>query len=438
MTRRKPVLRDPLEVGIEAALRPGWFIDYRETWSFVSKLEEIAGQISELTHADPWRAARLYETFLAGCYEKGEELDDSNGDFGMLANGLCCRWIEARQAARANPDETATLLLDRMENDPYGFLNDISRDAAKVMNKHGLAAFERAVKSRFDEQGETKQRGGRWGAVLRDSSVQKNDVCAYVALCEQTEFRRQDCLALAQMLHKQRKAAEALAWVDRGLALEKEQPYWSVSEHQLAKMKRELFLKLGRGGEALQEAWQEFREQPCKYSYEELMRFVPKAERTHWHTKALDAAEHGDLGPAIELLLETKETERLVHRLQKASDSALESLSHYTTEPAAKRLARAYPEVAAKVFRAMGMRILNAEKSKYYHAALSNFEQAKSCYERAGKEPQWETVVSKIRQVHRRKHSFVGGFERVVAGQGPSNEPSFLARARSRWSPRSS
>jgi hypothetical protein len=432
MNKRKSV-PDPLEARIEAALQPGWFMDYRDTSGFVSELEEIAGQISRLTPTDAWRAVHLYETFLAGCYEKAEELDDSDGYFGMFASSLSCRWIEARQAAGANPDETATLLLDRMENDSYGFLNDISRDAAKVMNRPGLAAFERAAKSRFDQEGETKQKYSYWGGVLRDIYVQRSDVSAYLALCERTEFSPEACLALAEMLHKKRKPTEALAWVERGLALGKKQPHWSGSGYQLAKMRRELFCKLGRGSEALKEAWREFQEEPSKYSYEELMRFVPKAELTHWQTKALDAAEHSDLGSAIELLLETKETERLVHRIQKASNGALEGLSHYTTEPAAKRLAKTHPEVAAKVFRALGMRILNAGKSKYYCAALSNFEEAKSCYGRAGMEPEWETLVAKIRQVHHRKHSFIAGFERLVAGRGPSKEPSFLARTRSRW-----
>lgn len=45
-------------------------------------------------------------------------------------------------------------------------------------------------------------------------------------------------------------------------------------------------------------------------------------------------------------------------------------------------------------------------------------------------------LAGKIRQGHHRKHSFIGGFERLVAGRGSSKEPSFLARARSRWSPR--
>ena len=36
------------------------------------------------------------------------------------------------------------------------------------------------------------------------------------------------------------------------------------------------------------------------------------------------------------------------------------------------------------------MRIVNAKKSKYYDAALSNFEGAERCFERAGLVIEWE------------------------------------------------
>ena len=40
----------------------------------------------------------------------------------------------------------------------------------------------------------------------------------------------------------------------------------------------------------------------------------------------------------------------------------------------------------------MGMRILNAKKSKYYHEALENFEDAKNCYVRAEMNHQWDAL----------------------------------------------
>jgi uncharacterized Zn finger protein len=88
--------------------------------------------------------------------------------------------------------------------------------------------------------------------------------------------------------------------------------------------------------------------------------------------------------------------------------------------------------VAAKVFRALCVRIVNEGKSQYYYAALSNLEKAKTCYRKAGLDAQWKKLIAEIRRDHKRKSSFMPGFERIVAGAGPKQEPSFLDRARKR------
>lgn len=440
--KRRASPGDALEAAIESALEPGRFIKYGAGWDFVSGLEEVAKQIAKLVAHDPERAVRLHETFLAGCYEKAEELDDSSGNLGMFIDDLFGGWIKARQAADADPDETVKWLLARMDDDPYGFAYHLERDAVKVMNRASLAAFARQVRSRIDGEFAGSAESGsrdagharrRWAEVLRAICAAQRDVAAYVALCEETELSAQDCLAIATML-RSKKPEEALGWVERGLALDKKLPHCSMASHDLAKMKRELLTKLGRGGDALDAAWAEFREHPSKYTYEELMRFVPKAKRAEWHGQAMEAAGGADLGSLIELWLETKEIDRLVERLRQAKDAELEGLSHYTTEPAAKRLAKSHPDVAAKVFRALGMRILIAKKSKYYDAALGNFEDAKAGYERAGLARSWDALVAEVRDAHRCKVGFMAEFERLVAGPGPSDKPSFLDRAKSRWS----
>lgn len=43
------------------------------------------------------RAVSLLELFIAGCYEKSEEIDDSDGTFGAFVGQLFCDWIRARQ-----------------------------------------------------------------------------------------------------------------------------------------------------------------------------------------------------------------------------------------------------------------------------------------------------------------------------------------------------
>ena len=68
----------------------------------------------------------------------------------------------------------------------------------------------------------------------------------------------------------------------------------------------------------------------------------------------------------------------------------MEALSHYDTEPAAKALASKDPLAAAKVYRALGLRILSAGKSRYYGAALDHFKKARNLYCRSRANPGME------------------------------------------------
>ena len=116
MTTRRPGRRDSLEAAIEAALQPGRFIAYRAGWDFVSILEEVAGQLDALVRTDARRAVSLYETFLAGCYEKAEELDDSGGNFSMfvVTRAGYCAWQRRGPSARRREDEVVGRQIQRI------------------------------------------------------------------------------------------------------------------------------------------------------------------------------------------------------------------------------------------------------------------------------------------------------------------------------------
>ena len=103
MTRKPRAKADPIEQEIELVLNPGAFISDDACFSFVSDLDEVAAKIAKLHSSDPSRAVTLYETFLAACYVKIEELDDSSGSFGQFVDDLYCGWIKARQAEGAIP-----------------------------------------------------------------------------------------------------------------------------------------------------------------------------------------------------------------------------------------------------------------------------------------------------------------------------------------------
>jgi tetratricopeptide (TPR) repeat protein len=430
---------------IESALMPGRYISHHADLSFVEELGAVEKQLAKLISTDPAQAVSLYETFLAGCYEKAEEIDGSSGGFGQFVGELYCGWIKARQAAGADPEETAARLLAWMEDDPYGFCYRLEEDAAKAFNRAGLAAFVKQIRARLDAAATSAPRPGqpvghspdsvrrRWAGILRTLYLRRKNIAAYLALAEEMGLTPEDCHALASMLAARRKTEEALSWVERGIALAKQARHSSMAGYDLAALKRVLLAKLGRAEEALDAAWGEYREHPSKYSYDDLMKYVPKAERGVWHEKAIEAATGADLYALIELLLETKELERLAKIVRRSTDDALACITHYATEPAARKLEKSHPDVAARLWCAQGMRVVNAKKSKYYDAAVSNFERARRCFEKAGRIADWQRVVEKVRSEHNRKTGFIPGFEEVVAGSGPTEKPSFLERAKRRW-----
>ncbi len=445
MSRKARRTADPVEQKIEAALDPGRFVSDRACFSFVGDLEAVEHEVAERIHVTPARAIALYEAFLAGCYEKANEVDNSSGSFGMFVTSLYCGWVEARQAAGAAPDETATQLLAWMDDDPFGFSYQLEKDAAKVLDKAGLAALASQVRARFDRFSATRPEAGtgeslernparrRWADALRTVYREQGDVNAYVGLAEETGLRAQDCHAVAAMLAARGENEQALSWVERGIELDKMAPHGSWSGRDLATLKPRLLKELGRDSEALEVAWAEYRQHPSRYCYDDLMQLVPRTEHQLWHEKAIEAAMGTNLHSLIELLHHTWEIERLAELVRGSADDALEAVSRYATEPAAEQLEKTHPGVAARLWRALGMRIVNAKKSKHYDAAVRNLARARRCYEKAGLTADWQQVVSEVRGEHHRKTGFMPSFEEMVRGSGDGVEPSFLERAKARW-----
>ena len=78
------------------------------------------------------------------------------------------------------------------------------------------------------------------------------------------------------------------------------------------------------------------------------------------------------------------------------------------------------------------MRVLNAGKSRYYHAALAHFEKARHLYCGGGQASEWEALVRAVRTAHSRKFGFLSAFEQTVSGKS-QRSPYFADQAQERW-----
>ena len=248
---------DPIESAMESALQPTRFIPRDQEGAFVAGLEAVERDIAALTDSDPVRSVQLYEAFVAGCYLKSDNVH-FEWEFGRFVAELACGWIHARQASGADPGETARTLLSWMDRDDYGFFHDLGSDAVKFLDRAGLEAFEKEVQGRFEEACENRDdksgsyTGKHWAQVLKSIFTKQCSVAKYLSIAERTGLTEADCAAVASMFETRCKLDDALAWIERGIAMQDTMPSYSYGEQKLAAMRRALLKKLGRGEEALE------------------------------------------------------------------------------------------------------------------------------------------------------------------------------------------
>lgn len=434
---------DPLVAEIRSALMPGRFVNWDAVSGLVDNLDRLHQKVEEsLKGGEADRAVLLYEVFLLGVYAKIEEADDEC-DLASLFHRLFCGWIQARQAAGRPAEETVRQILNWMKNDDYGFCHEIEGEVVQALDDRGrelfIRHFEQLVATALSGLGPGSakaifeyENSVRLPAIsLKKVCEAMGDVAGYAALCERLGFSPRDCEHLTKMEISKKHWARALEWVEKGIALKSTRNWHNEAAYDLEQLRPEILRRLGRKEDALALAWGHFEENPNEFAYEQLMQYAPKEEKTAWQERAMAAANQADLGEFVSLCVKAKEWERLARRVHSAKGEELESLSHYCTEPAAKGLAKNDALAAAKLYRAMGLRIVNAGKSKYYSEALDHFKNARDLYCAAGQATAWESLVGTVRVAHSRKSGFLLAFERIVAGKPHTS--SYAEAARARW-----
>jgi len=440
-TRAKP---DPLMAAIQHELSPGRFVRRQDVSGLASNLDQLETKFQALAKAgEADRAVRLYEILLSGTYAKIEECDDECYLSMSFARAFC-GWIKARQAAGRPAEETVSQILNWKKNDRYAFCFRIEKDVVKALDREGrrlfIGHFQGVVEKAMAGLAVTPPRAifeydneVRLPAItLKEIYESLNDVRSYAGLCERMGFSPLDCERLAKMEMVAKHWGKALEWVEKGTALGPTRNWHNEVGSSLEQLKPEILRKLGRKADALAAAWADFQESPNEFSYEDLMRYVRRNDKSIWRERALTAAGNSDLGAFMSICVKAKDWERLAGGVLSAKPGELEALSHYCSEPAAKGLARNAPPAAAKLYRALGMRIVNAGKSKYYEAALGHFEKARDLYCGAGQAAEWEAVLDTMRLAHSRKRGFLSALEQRLSGES-GRPPSFARDAHALW-----
>ena len=321
--------------------------------------------------------------------------------------------------------------------DGIGFFSDLESTVIRVLSREYREALEGELKRRLntvaEEAPETRRReqcrieSDRRHAIatLKTLYVKTKSTAALIAFCEQYGADQKDCFDLGTIFFGRQLFERALEWAEKGLRL-KEERY--SKEYELKELRRKILKNMGRGTDAVADAWAEFEKHPSIDSFGSVLESATKREHADLKAKALQLFDRSELREAAVALHRLKELDQLAARLDTEKNKALQSIFYGDAIPIAESLSKKYPKQAARLYLAQAPEILDGKRAKAYHHTQDYLQSAEILLEQCGEAATWSDFVAGICREHSRKSSFMPGFEKIVAGEGPPREPTFRER----------
>jgi uncharacterized Zn finger protein len=241
------------------------YVEYGDADGYAAQVEEAAAALRSLTSAGKASyAVTLAREAIGRLGEVYEQIDDSDGAVGKVADDLAEAHREACAAADIDPVQTAEWLAAHMLGE-WSHMPELDLgDYWALLGDAGGARFtERVVEaSRRDRSG--------WAAKYLKQEIARaqGDVDALVAaLAADLDPIGRTHLTIAEELDRAGRSAEALEWAERGLRDTVRQPY---IEDRLADYVVDRYQRDGRLADAVAVRGERFRSSPSLEDYRKL------------------------------------------------------------------------------------------------------------------------------------------------------------------------
>ncbi|MEZ6009332.1 MAG: hypothetical protein R3F05_16435 [Planctomycetota bacterium] len=425
----------PLDRRIEVVLEPGRLIEADRVPIFLDRLQHVFSTVRGLAEHDPHGAITHVQTFVIGCLEKAEEIED-DGSFGSFVHALFVAWVKLRQRLAADPAQTAALLLRHLREDTRGIGQRLPQVLVPVLHGATREAVEPVLLGHLVATSAEGEAAPEVVDLRKQLAAARGDVSAYEALCEEPgTLTARDCAEIAQMRIARCEPDVALGWAERGLAA----LLWEGAEGGAA---RDLYrvhmaarAALGREDELRDAAWKRFRGQPTQQGLERLLLAAPPEEREAWRERALDGTLRWRLEACLELLLEVDEPTRMALAVRQAHRRDVREVAPPTLQRVAHRLEDDWPVEAARAYEALAIGHLRHRRQRTALEGLPSFAAAKRLLEAAGHGKAWRAMCEHAARLGQRNNLFLEGLAAVAAGSFADRPYGLQDRARARWAP---
>ncbi len=411
----------PFIAAIDRATAVSDFVDYAESYSYSSGIQEVLTNLEQLLRDGQAAAViELAEHAHRSVEENLESVDDSDGYLGGLLDHIEELHLAACREARPDPEDLAHRLLALEKGSDYGF-SGAAQTYARVLGKKGLAAYRRLAEEEWAKipalgPGDPSGGSGERGTITRIMEAlasESGDVEAQVAITSRDLTSPRSFLQIAEFYREAGRADDALAWAERGMAA------FPAGEHSgLTAFVVDAYLDGERSREAMKLAWQDFARLPGFASFQQLKARADRAGQwDKWRPKAriylrkhstpMTQAPHGGARWArgyselVQALLWEKEPD-LAWR---------EALAGGCTDEVWLQLAasreKEHPEDVIPVYQRLAELLVQEKNNDAYRRAAGIVKRLGGVMEGLGRGEEFSAYLVSLRKAHRPKRNFM-------------------------------
>lgn len=354
-----------------------------------------------------------------------ERIDDSGGVFHPLCSRATRLWGAAW--ARIEPRDRkklATMVRSRADKAASPISDHVIAGFADALGPEGLHALRRRYEAelaavppptdaeRASWSPETSRRlTVRSGLVIHLKCIADalGEVDEFIRLCSLDGPPHHLGIAIARRLMEAGRHEEALAWIDRAVAADRDHDPWRPDDEPFgAAMVRSLALRrLGRLDEAAATLWEEFRRRPSLAALADIEALSsPDTGGTERRKQAIEvASRHPDVHVALDFLLEADALHEAAHVVAKRT-SELDGREYCVLPRLAKRLEPTAPSASWRIYRALLASILAGGRRKAYGHAAWYLVRMRALAPVAGLGDEQRAFEAELASQHRLKRAF--------------------------------
>lgn len=380
------------------------FIDYRESYNFADKLDQINQGIERLITQAPDLAIKLCQRFIEIDASICERVDDSSGFMTDCYTTTYELLDRAFVEAKSDSEVIGNYLYEIYSQDEYGLRGYILENCKHSLKAGADKVLENLLQNSPLEDYKTDN-------ALKTIADVRNDVDAYITLIQKEEqrFKRplsaRSIFEITKRLNAAFRSAEAIAWLNK---VEDDDYHYSEKIQLLI----EAYQLEGQDKKARQLLWERFERYLRAEDYLAYLKHATEPERNAAETKAITLAKaHTNISNTLAFLADIHqwdEVETII--LAQAKAETLDGANYSQCRKLSNTLAQQGKNLAATLLRRVLVEdVLHKAQSKYYHYAVSDLK--KSC-DFAEDVTDWQdfdlqqAFIQSLQTQHVRKHAF--------------------------------